>query len=377
MRKGKQLLTYLPLLLCAVFLWGYWLFDLLTPPKEFSEMENRPLAQAPKTSVRGIINNSFSMKYEEYINDQFAGRDEWITLKSVTESALGKLENNGIVYGKDDYMFEKALSIDKNQLYKNLFFIQDFGRKHPDAHLNLTIIPNSYAVLTDKMPKGLHTVDQQEVVQELYQQAAPSGWKTLDIFPVLASHNQEYIFYRTDHHWTTYGAWLGYAAFVNSIGLTPVPLQEMPANEVQGFYGSYYSKAKRFSAKSDTITWYNLPVQQVTIDEKVVPGLYNTEMFNKRDKYAAFLRGNNGLTVIKNPSAQPGKEPSRILLFKDSYGNSFAPFLTNHFDEVYVVDLRHFMRVSQLMEETEFAQIYLLYNFESFATDVHLAKLQL
>ena len=112
-----QFLKKYPLLiLFAVFLYALTIASLLTPPREDSVMENRKLAQKPKLTVSSLLAvrtaDKYTQKYETFMNDQFIGRDGWITLKSICESALGKIENNGVVYGRNGYMFDKFTSLD-------------------------------------------------------------------------------------------------------------------------------------------------------------------------------------------------------------------------------------------------------------------------
>ena len=152
--------------------------------------------------------------------------------------------------------------------------------------------------------------------------------------------------------------------------------------------GTQYSKTKNIDVQPDTLVWYDIPVTDVTIDGKKqadtgrgvveVDGLYHRDMLGRRDKYAAFLYGNHGLTVIRsgnNLNHQEGKT-SRVLLVKDSYGNCMAPFLTYSYDEVYVADLRALPTpMSRLVAETDFDDVLILYNFTSFQQDKDLARI--
>ena len=116
--------------------------DVLTPVKAFSEMENRSLAQKSKLSVSRLISGEFQKDYETYVSDQFAGRDGWITAKSVSESALQKTENNGILYGKNGAFFGKFTSYNQEQLERNLYFLDGFAK---DGHpLTFAVVPSGY-----------------------------------------------------------------------------------------------------------------------------------------------------------------------------------------------------------------------------------------
>ena len=109
MKLKKFLREYPLLLLFALVMGGLFLLDLCFTSNPYSELENRKLKQKPVFSLESLVENRYTKEYEEYINDQFVGRDQWITLKSVFESALGKTENNGVVYGADRYIYNKLL----------------------------------------------------------------------------------------------------------------------------------------------------------------------------------------------------------------------------------------------------------------------------
>ena len=191
-------------------------------------------------------------------------------------------------------------------------------------------------------------------------------------------HRDDYIYYRTDHHWTTYGAYLAVCAYAGERGMTPPPLEAIDSQKVPNFYGTYFSKAKKAGAKADVITYYEVPVRSVTVADEERDGLYDLQKFETRDKYAAFLWGNNNRTVIEsdqNLNKVEGKK-TRVLLIKDSYGNCFAPFLCYLYDEVVIADLRYLPKASDLMEDGQYDDVLLMYNFESLASDGYLAKLR-
>ncbi len=377
-------------LLFALFILLFSVVDMFISRREFSETENRYLQLRPDFSVKTLMNGKFTSTYETYINDQFVLRDGWINLKSKAEYFIGKQENNSIVYGKDHYMFEKYDRTDDERIAKNIALVNEFFSTYSDIPATFAIIPNSYMILSDKLPYGLDLIDQYEYIDNLYAQVKSPNVSTLSLKESLIAHKDNYIYYMTDHHWTTYGAYLSYSDFVRSKGMTPVAYDSLKGTEVPGFYGTYFSKTKLFNASPDVITYMDIPTTSVTIDGKTtvqgadktevpVTGLYNLDQFNKRDKYAGFLYGNNGVTVIKSDNNQnrvAGKT-SRILVIKDSYGNSFVPYLTYNYDEVVVIDLRAIpFKISEFMAQNEFDDILLLYNFMNFASDTNFARLK-
>lgn len=407
----KEILKYPLVWLCALLFMGFFVADLLMPDKTYSEFENKKLQQKPKLTLESFFDSSYGSKYETYINEQFPARDRWITLKSVTEIGLGKLENNNVIYGKEDYLFEKLQIIPEpnasagsnvaNQLQidRNLRFMNEFFEMY-DLPLTFALAPNSYAVMTDKLPTGVELPDQEVMIPQFYDSfTADDDLSFLNFIDTLREHQDEYIYYRTDHHWTTLGAYYAYVDYCESKGFEPVSLDELTANEVNDFYGTYYNKCKKPGQDSDTITWYDVPVEEFrftcNLDDEAltsqgeivswnniemlsVDGMYQMEQFDTRDKYAALTWGNNGLTqIISSDNRNPGDEPSRLLLIKDSFANSMVPFLTYHYDEIWIVDLRSTpMNMSTLLSEHQFSDVFVMYNFSSFLTDTDIARLR-
>lgn len=407
----KELLKYPLIWLFVLFIMGFFLVDLLGEDRVYSDFENKKLQQKPELTVESFFDSSYGTKYETYINDQFPLRDKWITLKSVAEIGLGKLENNNVIYGKDGYLFEKLQIIpepnasagsnvaNQMQIDRNLRFMNEFFEMY-ELPVTFALAPNSYAVMTDKLPAGTNMPDQEELIPEVYNSFTDKKDVTyLNFLDTLREHQNEYIYYRTDHHWTTLGAYYAYVEYCNAKGFEPVALDEMNANEVNDFFGTYYSKCKKPGQESDIITWYDIPVEEFrftgdTKNEDMLKQcevtewngmpmlstdtMYQMEQFETRDKYAAFTWGNNGLTQIYSAdNRSKGEEPSRLLLIKDSFANSMIPFLTYHYDEIWVMDLRSTpISMKQMLAENEFSDIFVMYNFTSFLTDTDIARLR-
>lgn len=371
----KKLLQYPVTVLFFLFLFGFSLINFLTPSKAFSELENKYLAQRPAFSWKALLDSSdkgFAQKFEKYVNEQFPLRDGWISLKSRAESALGKIENNGIVYGRDGYLFDKYRSYDAGRLEKNLGLLERFAEKTPGLDRTLMVIPASYNLLTDKLPEGLGNIDQIREIEAVYERARQSGYRTVDAAAALMTHAREEIYYRTDHHWTTDGAWYGYEAFAAAVGRQAVRPDPALRRTSEGFWGTYFSKAKKYNAAPDTLVWYDLPVDSVTIDGSDVNGMYDLSQLEKRDRYAMFLHANNGVTVLQNSGAPEGS----ILVIKDSYANCFVPFLTQSYSKVVVVDLRSMPKgLAELIHSEKIEEILVLYSFENLASDSNFPRL--
>lgn len=376
MRYFKRLLKTAPIaVIFAVFILVFTLLDMSFTNRARSEMENRPLATRPKLSWSVLMDGSYDEKFDTYINDQFVGRDWWITLKSFAEIALLKTENNGVLYGKDEYLFGKLDMLDRERYPQNTRYLSEFFTKYPQQQMTLLLAPNSYEILTHKLPFGFRGVDETGEIAGIYG-SLPKNVRALSLTERYrdAALSGAELYYRTDHHWTTEGAYLAVEKYAKTVGKTLPPLSEIPVlRRESDFLGTYYSKAKKAGQRTDTLTLYDTPVVSVTIDDSEKQGLYDLEKLSTRDKYAAYLWGNNNVTKIVSRESD---DPSRLLVIKDSYGNSLVPFLTYLYDEITVLDLRYLQGVESFLEAGQFEDLLLCYNFETFTQDGNLAKLR-
>lgn len=412
----KKILQYPIAVLFALFISVFFLVDVFNSDRAFSEFENTSLAQKPAFSWSSFVDGSFGSKYVKYINEQFLGRDNWISMKAVADMGLGRIESHGVTYGDDHYLMEKLEIVEdqncpanagtnivkQTALDRSNGMVSSFLQMY-DQPITFSLVPNSYAILEDEVPTGFPGADQQAYTQQIYRtlSEADDQLEIVDFSDALSQHKDEYIYYRTDHHWTTLGAYYAYVAYCEQKGLTPVSLEELKENKVEDFYGTFYSKAKRPSQPADTITWYDVDVdefafvanlqqdkQLAQLGEVVqedglellrVDGMMDQRKFEVRDKYAAFMWGNSGYVKIKsshNLNHQEGKT-SRLLLFKDSYANSMIPYLTYNYDEIIVVDLRYMAKSTKELMQEEFDDIFVMYNFSTYVSGASdLAKLK-
>lgn len=345
--------------------------DIVKKNNSFSELENRSLARKPIFSISSFVEGKYRDKYEEYINDNFIFRNQWINLKSINEYTLGKLENNNIIYGKENYMFEKNISYDKERFKNNIDSINKFIDIY-EGKVTTMIVPNSYTIYEEYIPWGINLLNQENLINEVYR--ANSKDRNIDLVSLFKKNKEEYIYYKTDHHWTSYGAYLAYKTYIENLGEKPIELNSLKKNEVMGFYGTYFSKAKLFNAESDILTYYDIDNITLNIQGEIFESLYDYDKLNTRDKYSVFIRGNNGLSIIENKNI---KEEKRLLIFKDSFANSMIPFLSQNFQEIHVVDLRSFSeKISEHVKNTNFDEILILYNMENFLRDVNITRIK-
>lgn len=343
----------------------------------FSESENRYLAARPKLTPAGLADGSFMEQFELYTEERLPLRDMLIRLKAVTEQILLKNENNGIARGKDGFLFEKLVKTDE-QLNKNKAALVNFAGKC-GRDINICIVPNSCEILEDKLPAGFPGVSQKSEIGDLYASLLTyDNVNTIDVSDTLSEHRDEYIYYRTDHHWTTQGAYYGYVRLCDEMGLEPVSMDRLSGKrrDVQDFYGTYYSKYKGYGVGPDILTYYDIPVSYYEAGGESHDGMYDTGKLKVYDKYAMFMYGNEGLATVRSMPDEGEDKRSELILFKDSYSNCLIPFLTYNYDTITVVDLRYYNRpVDELLGEHGDADILLLYNFMHYNEDNHFYRL--
>lgn len=373
MLKQKLKDSLLFVLLAALVL-GFFLAGLLLPDRAFSENENKMLEQLPRLSWANLVNGKFASSYEKYVADQFPLRDEWIAAKSVAEFTLLKSENNGVVYGGDGYLFQKYTAVDETALAKNTAAAAAFIDR-AGAPVTVLLVPSSYAVLESRVPSGAPFADQAAPLAATGSALTGAGARFVELLPLLRGHADEYIYYRTDHHWTTYGAWLAYDALEE--GGTRFAYDESKAVAVPGFLGTSYSRCKAFNAVPDVIRYFPALNGALTTTQSTgvnaYDSIYNLEQFEKRDKYSGFLYGNSSYVEIETEPGADKKEA--VLLIRDSYADSLVPYLTAHYRKIVLVDPRYYNASFAELSQQGFDDIILLFGFENFASETKITNL--
>lgn len=351
----------------SLFILAFALAFILLPDRDFSEQENRYLTKAPAFSLSSLFSGEFTQRFESYSSDQFPLRDLWIGVKSSVERALGKTENNGVYFCSKDTLITRFEEPNENLLEINLAAVNYLVEK-TEAQVYLSLIPGAVSIWADRLPANAPNADQKALIERIY---GAVNAETVDVYGTLAAHAEEDIFYRTDHHWTTLGAYYGYTALAKAMGLTPAPKENFsPKVETESFYGTIYSSSGVRWVRPDRIeTWVSDEGVTVTNynDGTARPGVvYDRSKLETKDKYAMFFGGNTPLLTIDTGAV--GKP--RLLLLRDSYSDSELPFLFNDFSEIHVVDLRYFKQsVLGYIREHDIDTVLINYSLANFTSD--------
>ncbi len=216
------------------------------------------------------------------------------------------------------------------------------------ANVYCLVAPTSISInLSDRIQNKLGNGDEQAYIEYINSQiSAPA--QAVDAFDLIKSHNGEYIYFRTDHHWTPLGAYYAYTAFCSVKGITPTPIDEYETVEFPDFRGTFYSRSYQAASlgnNPDTIIAYYPKATNNMYCYDTYFGYINWYIvsdvsdYEDGEKYSCFIGGDEPYCEIDNPDINDG---SSCLLIKDSYGNAFAPFLVDNYDHVYIIDERYF-----------------------------------
>lgn len=367
-RERRQLSAYSWLgLLFLICLVSFGTLNLLCEDRVFSEAENRYLEQRPVLRLAGIMDGKFMSNYEKYQTDQFFARDTWIKFRSGADRFLGKNESGGVYLGKDERLYEKPAQL-KEQVWMNLDSIQAFAGRHDGTNTYLLLVPGAAGVNPEGLPSFAPVEDQADQLSRIGEYLN-GAVREIPVYKTLREHRTEYLYYRTDHHWTTLGAWYAFCEAQKVMDLEAV--REMNTYPVTNRFQGTLASRSGYQVPSDTISVYwpeeeeQLVVTYVE-EQKKSPSLYASKKLNGRDKYGVFLDGNH--PVVKIRTMAPGER--RLLLLKDSYANCFVPFLTSSFREIVLVDPRYYYgNLDTFMQEQEFTDILFLYNLNTFLED--------
>lgn len=346
--------------------------NLITKDKTYSETENRILATKPNFTIDRLLEGRFTSKFEDYVVDQFIGRDFFTNIKMSVDKLLGRNQANGVFLGKDGYLIEDFTAPNEEAVNQNLQAIDNFSKRYKDVKQYMLISPTSVGILKDKLPYSAPVIDQESYLKS-YKEKLPSSIKFVDTYETLNNHKDEYIFYKTDHHWTSLGAFYSYEKLAEDMGLKKKPDDYYNVQLVSNdFFGALSSKSGYDVKKGDKVQVYipakneeYIVVNYVEEQEKSA-SLYSSEALEKKDNYEVFLKGNHPLVKIKTSA----KNDKTLLIFKDSYANSFIPFLTNDFSKIIVVDPRYYYEdIDKLMEQENVNEVLYLYNANTFFSD--------
>jgi len=365
----KTIINIVTSVLFAAFLLIFTAAFVLTPDADFSEEENRSLTTFPKFTWERLLDGSFSSDINEYFADQFPARDALVGIKGVTETLLLKGENNGVLLGDGGQLAVRLFDAYKSRLERtpdmDYYYTENVAVAVDalNAFAKSSVVPVTTMIPPRTVDIASSAFDYPTEISDvldaqLAESIVPEAGYLADLPKQMETryNDGEYVCFRTDHHWTTYGAYIAYIMLMQEWDMTDeiLPPESFAVETIENFYGTTWSRAGYKFVEPDTLeVWTSGNEDEFTTTcytekqvkgedgkptkvkeaAKTFPGWLNREYLAKKDKYAAFLDGtHNEQTVFK--TTETGRP--RLLLAKDSFANTMVPFLAQHFDLVIV-----------------------------------------
>ena len=354
----------------------FLIINVIVPDREKSVQENRMLATKPKFRLSSLISGDYDEKFEAYMDDQFVGRDMWRKLKVTVDRIGGSRLENGVYIGTNGQLLEQIEVADENHLAANIKAIKSFSESQSKIPVRMMLVPDAANVLNHSLQSLAKPEDQTQMFSMVRKDLGDSvEW--IDVSTELNKHKTEKIYYKTDHHWTTLGAFYAFQAAAPSLGIEGDLSGKYVSYAVSdSFNGMLASKSGVNLGEKEQIDIY-VPTEEDTdlivdyVDEgKRSTSLYDSSKLKEKDQYTVFLGGNSSLLDIRTVSTST----KRLLLVKDSFANSFIPFLTPYYREIVVVDPRYYSgTINDLMDSYRISEVLFLYSGNTFFKDNNIS----
>jgi len=255
-----------------------------------------------------------------------------------------------------------------------------FTQNNPDSKVYVAIAPTALDIYSDYLPYSKSTWSQKSEIDSFYSSLSGSAFG-IDIYSTLYSNRDQYIYYNSDHHWTSLGAYYAYNQIATALDFKPYSKNQFDLEHATNeFYGTFSSKSK-IEVDADTIDLYNLASNEFKVTEVIVndgkqeksyDSIYFRDWLDEKDKYSVFLGQVQPEITIKTNVANNKK----LLIFKDSFAHSLVPFLSLHYSEIKLIDLRYTNKnYRDLAAVSSYDNILFLYNMESVAHASDISKL--
>jgi hypothetical protein len=377
-------------------------------PKKTSELEKRELKTFPDITLKTVESGAFQKAFREAMDDQFICRDSCVSFKTDIETLAGRKEINEIYIGKNGLLIEKHTDADydRKQVDRNIKLLSKFVNMAskgigPDK-VHIMLVPDKQMVYTDQIPVYAEPYTIHEYMKEkLYKKVKSSDSIVIDLSETMQESKDNYIYYRTDHHWTSSGAYLAYLAFKDRKAAETGTNDEGNADETESkddngmeapefrkvtddFLGTDYNRIHYYK-KKDVIERAEIPeadnasaVINDSGDMTLMDSIYDDSALNTADKYNYFLSGNFSAITIKTACRDTEKKDKTLVLIKDSYSNSLVPFLCQDYGTIVMIDLRYAnSSVFDYLNELEsMDDLLIVYNYDKFMRDTHQYLLQ-
>lgn len=357
---------------CA-FLGIMMLLYLFLPKQEFSELEKRYLEDKPELTMDTLTSGEFGADVDLYMADHIPGRDFFVGLNAYVELYTGRQVTKDIYLAEEDRLVEAPVQWNEAQAAKNVSSVNNFAQIL-GREVDFMVVPSAGWAAQDSIRGVADPYLDESHIEKLYAMAGENV-NCVDMLEVF--RDQADLYYRTDHHWTSQGAYEAYAAYMDLKGKEYPAQEEFTITTAEDFTGSTYTRAALWMIPGEPLEmWTCTENLQVTNENGIAhEGVFYEERLQETDKYTVFLDGNHSVVTIENPN-NAGK--GSILVVRDSYSNCLGGFLAESYETVVLADLRYMnnQTVSQLDEQYNFDDVLVCYSLGNFLTDNNLFKLK-
>lgn len=338
--------------------------------REFSENENRYLAERPKLSVGNLIDGSYEAGAEKYLSDRIILRESWVRLMSGALSAVGTKDVNGAYIFGDGRLAEKISpkDFDFKRYERNLEELKKLSDIAEEGGIAFDTILVPTAAYSLREIYGISVFFDEGKAMNAAGEIL--GSRLIDVSDRF--YGGEKLFFFTDHHWTSRGAYEAYRRYVSACSGKCMPDYENQKLRVvtKDFRGTLYSKVLLESVRSDEITvpeYIFKTEAEFTVGEETYASVFFPDRLEKKDKYEFFLGGNYDKASIRIPA---NEKKTKLLVIKDSFANALAPYLMEDFREITLVDTRYFRgNISKLMKDGDYDSVLVIYGIGNFAKE--------
>jgi hypothetical protein len=406
-------MRYLLSILFLIIIFAGGVLFIIVPHKTISVNEKRKLSPFPKLTFQNYYSGKYTDSVDLYYSDNFLFRDDLISIANKIKDNKGIKSSDIVIYSKNK---ESNNLIDKNKQFKAdiLDTVKIVNDDHEYQNIKSVIVYKNRALQmfagSSKMaanfsklmgeyklafpnvnvycmavpvggdfylPSNINKNNEIKFINSLYNSLS-NGVVPIRAYEYMKPHYKEYLQFNTDHHWTGRGAYYAYAGFCNAIGVSPVPIEKLTRKVIPNFLGTlyYYTLSEGLKNNKDSVEYFKVQVDAKSeyypknSNKPIKSSLY-AEYAKGGNAYGVFLGGDFPLTKITS-SVKNGK---KILVFKDSYGNAFVPYLASHFEEVYVIDYRYFEgSVKKLVNDNKITDILFAHNVFMFNASYTISR---
>ncbi len=358
---------------CA-FLGGMAVLYLVLPKNQFSELEKRELAEAPVLTAENLTSGALGSQIDTYMADYMPGRDFFVGVNAYFERLTLRQPSKDIYLAEGNRLVEKPVQMNDSQAEAKMAFIREFADM-TETPVDLMIVPSGGWAVQDSIVGIGNPYEDERIISNIYALAGERVFCQDVTSAFAAAGDPASLYYRTDHHWTSLGAYTAYEAYMNALGRPYREQTDFTVETVSDFKGTTHQRSALWLIPGEDVELWTGADNLLVSTEKLQnhPGAFYKERLLQMDKYTVFLDGNHPIVRIENPDAD---NQETLVVIRDSYSNCLGSFLAQSYRNVVLVDLRYWKgSPAQLCRDENADRVLICYSLSNFMTDTNLVNL--